>query len=46
MTVKYNAANAQYCFLDDGSAIYEVSRVSNKEKIVAIRYNEQWWRVK
>lgn len=46
MTVKDNAGNAQYCSVDDGSAIYEVSRGSNKEKIVAIRYNEQWLKVK
>lgn len=46
MTIRDNAGNRQYCSLDDGSAIYEVSRGSNEEKIVAIRYNEQWWKVK
>jgi hypothetical protein len=46
ITMKDNLGNAQYCSIDDGSAIYEISRDNNIEKIVAIRYNEKWWRVK
>ncbi|AGF57866.1 hypothetical protein B0P06_003824 [Clostridium saccharoperbutylacetonicum] len=46
MTIKDNLGNAQYCTVDDGSAIYEVARESNNERLIAIRYNKRWWKVK
>ena len=45
MTIKDIGGNAQYCKIEDGSAIYKVERDSLEEKLVAIRYNEKWWKV-
>ncbi|WP_279232038.1 MULTISPECIES: hypothetical protein [Clostridium] len=44
--MKIMHGNSQYCFLDDGFVIYEVSRGSETEKIVAIRYSNQWWKMR
>ena len=45
MTIKDIGGNAQYCKIEDDSAIYKVERDSLEEKLVAIRHKNKWWKV-
>ena len=46
MTIKDSKGYATYCEIEDGSVIYEIKRGSLNEKIVAIRDEGKWIKVK
>lgn len=46
MSIKDISGNAQYCKVNNGSAIYEICRDTNIERIAAIRFKGRWWKVK
>jgi len=46
MSIKDISGNSTYCSINDESAIYEITRDDIGEKLVAIRYEGKWFKVR
>lgn len=46
LPMKDDNGNRQFCKMDDGAAIYEIDRATGKERLVAIRDDEIWKKVR